>query len=173
VVAVAGGDIIAIENFLGAGISVGEPDAITGEAIDTSDRRLVVALDARCVVGGHQIACDFGLPVNSDVAADENLEIDAQPFAIEVEQRAVMDQAFGVEACAAGDFAQHVCGAGFEQTSADAALHIAARLPFEDNDLDAGERQQARQHQTRRAATNDPDLSAHRIYLLLSLIRIV
>ena len=109
----------------------------------------------------HQIAGEFGLSVDHDGPPGEAGEVDAQPAAAESETEAAMHQPFRMQPAGdAGPFGEPD-ETLLQYAGADAAEHMVARLPLEDQRFDAGEPEQPAEQQSGRACPDDRDLCAH------------
>src|SRR5262249_22520101 len=78
----------------------------------------------------HEVAGKLGLAVNSNVCAQQSLEVDAQTSALESECDAVMHQTFAVQPFPASCCMKHVDRYSLEKPRADSPEHIFARLTF-------------------------------------------
>jgi hypothetical protein len=105
----------------------------------------------------------FMLRVDCDCfTAGEIREIYSMSAAAEAQVHSVVHQPFALQSIADAGFFQQVHGALFQNTGADALLHILAAAIFEDDGFDAVEVQQVRENQTRWPGSDDANLRAHR-----------
>ena len=153
--AVAAGDEVAFD-------LVGDP------VLDIADARLIgveiVRLDVTGFVNGgeagffariHQVERHLGLAVDHHRLAGRGPHVDAMTAAAKGELYAVMHQALAVRAAASPDFVEQRHRALFQKAGADAAEHIFAGLPLQDDVVDAVAPEQLSQQQSRRPRAND------------------
>ena len=81
-----------------------------------------------------------------------------------------MRQPLGVQPCSGARLVEQLDSALLKHAGADAAQHVLAARPLEDNGLDADAGEQLPEQQARRSRTDDDDLSAHHIPLCLTLL---
>jgi hypothetical protein len=110
----------------------------------------------------HEVSRDFGLAVDGDgFAARQGLQVDAYAPACEGELDALVHDAILIHAGADPGFAQQIDRALFEHAGPDTPQNVLGRLPFEDDVVDSGLRQQLAQQQAGRACADDGDLGFH------------
>jgi hypothetical protein len=80
------------------------------------------------------------------------------PLAGELEMNAAMHDPLAVHALADAEVAEEVDGSLLEHAGANPVLDVGTAAILEDHALDAGELEQARERQARRAGADDPDL---------------
>lgn len=159
--AVAACDEVAVD---AVGLAVLLVGGVGGVAFDVEELDVVGVVDgfAACLGADvHEIACDFGLAVYNDGAADFFLKVDAVAFAVYDEFDAVVDEAFFVQAFGCACAFQALYGCAFEYASSDAAEYVIAVFAFEDDVVDAAFVQQLAKQQSGGAGTDDENLGTH------------
>ena len=136
-------------------------------AIKVMDSELTGLVDtglAGSSAGLHQVAGEFGLPVDHDLAAPgERLQIDAVARALEQQLKAAMHQPLALQALAHTGCFEQVYGSLLEHAGPDTPEHMVGTLPLEDQGADTGPAQDLPQQQARRASTDDRYLCTHAI----------
>src|SRR5208282_3449518 len=108
-----------------------------------------------------QILDDFVLSVDGyRTAAGQPAQIDTMSTPAEAQLDPVMDQPQTLHPLADAGFIEQVDGALLEQAGANSLLDIFAAASLEHDGLYAGKVQQVRQHQARRARSDNADLYA-------------
>ena len=131
-------------------------DIVQGHVLRRVDGRRA---DRRAAV--HQVLGDLGLAVDHHRLAGQLLEGDAVAHAVDADLDAVVHQAFAVHARADAGLVEQIHRALLDDAGADAAEHIVAGLPLQDDVVDAGAVQQLPEQQAGRAGADDGDLGAH------------
>jgi hypothetical protein len=110
----------------------------------------------------HQVARHLGLAVGGDhLAAGEVVDRDRVPLAAEHQLDGVVDDAVAVHAVAHARLVHQVHGHLLQDAGADAAQHVVAGLPLQDDVVDAGLVQQLAEQEAGGAGADDGDLGAH------------
>ncbi len=143
--AVAAGDEVALQLVAFAVLYPGQAWAGTGDVQRRHLLGLVDGLEPRGRAGLHQVAGDLGLAIDGDRLAGQGGEIDAVARAAEAEFDALMDQAFRMQALGDARLFQQSYRAVFDQSGADAAQHMVAAAPLENDIVDARGMQQLAQ----------------------------
>ena len=121
---------------------------------------------------GDQILHHLLLPVDRDRAPSRELvEGDAMIRALEAQRDAAMDEPFAVQARTESGLAHEVDGALLEHTRAHALLNVLSAAALHHHALDAGSREQMREHEPRRSRANDADLRLLSPHALLPSLR--
>jgi hypothetical protein len=159
--AVAAGDEIAIDRLRLAVGPIGHARPFAQNIVQRDILRLV---DGRGAGGGaavHQILGDLGLPVDHDGLAGQRLEVDAMPHPVDADLRAVMHEAFAVHARADARLVEEIDRDLLDDTGADAAKHVFAGVPFQDDVVDAVLVEKLAEQQARRSRPDDRNLRSH------------
>ncbi len=82
-------------------------------------------------------------------------------LALESQLDTVMDEPFASQAIANTGCDEQIDGALLEHAGTHALFDVLTAAPLDDNRLDAFEVEQVRQHQSRRAGADNPDLCPH------------
>ncbi len=106
-----------------------------------------------------EVGDDLGLPVDECVAPGQPVEVEVVGVAIEPEVETVVAQRLRVQATGDAEFGQGVDGGLFDHTGANPGAHVRLVARLEDDDVDTLAVQHHRQRQTRRAGTDDRDLT--------------
>ena len=162
--AVAAGKKIAFDLVRRAVLAVAHARPRAGVEIVHADvLGFVDCLRSRRLARIHEVARDFGLAVDHDVAAGQALEVDAQPPGAEPQLDAIVYQAFGMQAFAYAKAVEHFDRALLEHAGADALEHIILAALLDDQRVDAGLVQQLAEQQPRRPRADDRNLDAHHL----------
>ena len=158
--AVASRNVIAVE-FMHLAVHRVADDRVALEPIERHVGGAVMGRGTGLAAERHEIAGHLGLAIDHHGPPGQRLEVDAERVAVEPELEPLMRQAFGAQALAGTVLLEQIDGALLEHTGADAAEHVFARLPLDDDIVDASPGQEMPQHQPGRAAADNRDLSAH------------
>ncbi len=82
------------------------------------------------------------------------------------DEDAVVGEAFAAEAVGEAGFGHQIDGALLEHAGADGGLDRGARAAFDDDGVDAGAREEMREHEPRRTGADDCDLRAEQDFRL-------
>src|SRR5580704_4306290 len=91
------------------------------------------------------------LPINGDTFSHELAKVDVVQRSCEGEMHAIVEHAFAQHARARAGFDQKIARPLLDQSGTNAGFSILAAAILQDDGLDAGEMQQMREHQPRRA----------------------
>ncbi|MNO98551.1 hypothetical protein D3C76_902990 [compost metagenome] len=137
--AVAPGDVIAVDSVGLAIFLVGDVGAVALHVVGLHVFDRIDDRGTQGAAGLHQIARDFGLPIDHDsLATGQCLEIDMNTLAGHQQLDALVDQAFGIHAFGYTCFAQQVDGALLQHPGTNSAEDVVRCLAFDDDVVDAG-----------------------------------
>src|ERR1019366_5562919 len=159
--AVAADDVITVDFEL---LAVRAPPYIWVFGFDVVNADIERFINSRRAAGLahiHQIACDFGLPIDQNGLAGQRLEIDAMADAAELNFGSIMDQAFVAHTHAGAGLLDQCNRALLENARPNAAAHIILGLLLKNNRINSGPVQQLTQQETGRARPYDDDLCSH------------
>ena len=158
--AVAAGDHVALEDALHPA-GVGEGDLRPG-GLDVVDRRARDVEEQRPVgePGRDEVLDHLGLPVDHHRSTGQRGEADPVPFPGHLQVDAVVDQTLPVHPIADTRRAEQVDRLLLEDAGPDPGLDVLAGAVLDDDAVDAGVGQQAREEEAGGACADDPDLGA-------------
>jgi hypothetical protein len=100
------------------------------------------------------------LAIDRDRPASEAGKIDTVPAAAEAQLDAIVHEPFSSQSGTDTGIVEHIDRALLEQASANPPFDIGTRAIFQDNGIDALQRQEMRQQEPSGSCADDPDLCA-------------
>jgi len=157
VIAVTTGNEVAIDPVRYPVLAIGD----VRNAVEIVQLDIFGLVDGLGLPDRHEVAGDFGLAVNHDMAIDKRRKVDALALTVEAQLHTVMDQSFLMHPGAGLRPVHQVDAPLFEHAGANAAQNIVGALALENDGVDPGKFQQPAQHEASGTCSDNDNLATH------------